>query len=310
MNPVLLVARQSLAALLRERSVILLAVIFTAMIAVSAWLGWSATQTVNAIYQKAADYLAQAGQPIAPNPVAESAPLSVLRNLTVYVSFLGAFAAIVIGQAIIEVDRRSGVLPLIGTRPIAGWKTGLGRIVAVGAATAGLMALAGAIATIVLVSIPGLPMQGPDWLNLASALLLGWVYISIFGFLALGGAALLPGTASGLLAATVVWLAITFVLPALTGNVNPTAAINPVSALASIPETPVFRTFSQTLGPFSLSEAFGWLEARTMGYLPDGLTFRGGVSPSLSLSTAFLGAGVFALLAAWRMDPNTGGPDA
>lgn len=305
-----LVARHLLAVLLRERSILLIALIFAVMVAISAWLGWSATQTVNAIYAKAADYLAQSGKPVPPNPVSEGAPLAILRNLTVYVSFLGAFAAIVIGQGLIETDRRAGVLPLIGARPVTHDEVAWGRLSALGCATGALMGVAGLVAVVVLSAIPSLTLTRADWLHLAFALLLGWVYMTTFGLLALAAAARLPGTASGLLAATVVWLAVTFVLPALTGNVNPTAAINPVSALTSAPDTPVFHWLSRLLGPFSLSEAFGWLQARTMGYLPAGLTPRGPVSPLLTLPLAFLCAGALAFLSVRTIDPNAGGPDA
>lgn len=302
-----LIARQALTGLARDRGVALLAVIFAVMVAVSAFLGWSATQTVNAIYAQAVQWLTTQGAPVPPNPLHEMPPLASLRNLPVYISFLGAFAAIVIGQALVETDRRAGVLPLIGTRAVNSTTVATGRMLALTLATGALMAAAGLVSVLALLTLP-IAMTLNDWIALGTALALGWLYMTTFGLLSLGLAARLPGTAAGLLAATVIWLAITFVLPALTGNVNPTAAINPVSALASVPDTALFHALSRPLGPVSLSEAFGWLEARTMGYLPDGLAPRAPL-PLLSLGLAFAGSAAFAFHANTTLDPN-GGPDA
>jgi ABC-type transport system involved in multi-copper enzyme maturation permease subunit len=302
-----LIARHALRGLARDRGVALLAVILAVMVAVSAFLGWSATQTVNAIYAQAVGWLTAQGAPVPPNPLHEMPPLASLRNLPVYVSFLGAFAAIVIGQALVETDRRAGVLPLIGTRAVTAATVAKGRMLALTVATGALMSVAGLVSILALLTLP-IQMGLADWFSLAAALALGWLYMTIFGLLSLGLAARLPGTAAGLLAATVAWLAITFVLPALTGNVNPTAAINPVSALASVPDMPVFHWLSRLLGPVSLSEAFGWLEARAMGYLPAGLAPRAPL-PLLSLGLAFAASAAFALHANATLD-QTGGPDA
>lgn len=304
---VMLIVRQALSGIARDRGVLLLVAIFAAMVAVSAFLGWSATNTVNAIYGQAVDWLTAQGAVVPPNPMHQRPPLASLRNLPVYISFLGAFAAIVIGQELVETERRAGVLPLIGSRPVPHGRIAVARMLALLIATAFLITVAGAVAILALLSLP-LQMQVADWGALAWALLLGWTYMSAFGLLALGFAARLQGTAAGLLAATVVWLAISFVLPALTGNVNPTAAINPVSALALVPDTPVFHWLSRLLGPVSLSEAFGWLEARTMGYLPEGLAPRAPL-PLLGLWLAFVGSAAFAFHANKTLDPN-GGCDA
>ncbi|NVO26748.1 hypothetical protein HJ526_04900 [Donghicola sp. C2-DW-16] len=301
------IVQQALSGLIRDRGVLLLAAIFAVMVSVSAYLGWSATQTVNAIYGQAVVWLTDQGGVIPPNPLHEAPPLASLRNLPIYVSFLGAFAAIVIGQALVEGDRRAGVLPLIGSRTATPQAVARGRVLALIAATGGLMAVAAIVAVVALLTLP-VQMHQADWISLSQALALGWLYIAIFGLLALGLAARLSGTAAGLLAATVIWLAITFVLPALTGNVNPTAAINPVSALASVPDTPVFHWLSRLLGPLSLSEAFGWAEAQIMGYLPAGLPPRAPL-PVLDLGLATCASAAFALWANQSIDPN-GGPDA
>ena len=310
MSPARLIARQSLAGLTRDRSVLILIVFFAAMVLVTAWLGWSATNTVNAIYADAATYLTASGQPVPPNPVSESAPLAVLRNLGVYISLIGAFGSITIGQLLIETDRRAGTLPLIGARPFDRGDLALGKMRALVTATGAMMAVAGVISVATLFTIPSLIVGPADLLRLVLFLVAGWSYITIFGFLALGAAARMPATASGLIAATVVWLVVTFVLPELTANVHPTAAINPVSTLATTPDSGFFHLMSWVLGPLSLAEGFAWLSGDLLNFLPDGLAPRGPIPPAVTLPGALILTGLFAARSAAKLDLNAGGPDA
>ena len=310
MSPAKLIARHSLANLIRDRSVLMLVGFFAAMVLVTAWLGWSASATVNAIYGDAVQYLTAAGQPVPPNPIGETAPLAVLRNLGVYISLIGAFGAIVIGQLLIETDRKAGTLPLIGARPFDRRDIALGKMRALVIATGAMMAVAGFISVATLFTIPALVVGAGDLLHLALFLIAGWAYITVFGLLALGAAARLTATASGLIAATVVWLVITFVLPELTANVHPTAAINPVSTLANTPDTAFFHFMSTILGPFSLSEAFAWTSGNLLSFLPDGLAPRGPIPPFVTLLAALILATVFAARSAAHLDLNAGGPDA
>ena len=310
MSPAKLIARQSLANLIRDRSVLMLVGFFAAMVLVTASLGWSASATVNAIYSDAVQYLTAAGQPVPPNPIGETAPLAVLRNLGVYISLIGAFGAIVIGQLLIESDRRAGTLPLIGARPFDRRDIALGKMRALVTATGAMMAVAGVISVATLFAIPGLNIGASDLMRLTLFLIAGWAYVTTFGFLALGAAGRLTSTASGLIAATVVWLVITFVLPELTANVHPTAAINPVSTLAPTPDTTFFYYMSTFLGPFSLSEAFAWTSGNLLSFLPEGLPPRGPIPPTLTLLAALVLATVFAARSAAHLDLNAGGPDA
>lgn len=310
MTPARLIARQSLAALTRDRSVLILIAFFAAMVMVTAWLGWSATNTVNSIYADAATYLSASGQPVPPNPVSQSAPLAVLRNLGVYISLIGAIGSIVIGQLLIETDRRAGTLPLIGARSLERRDLALGKMRALVTATGAMMVVAGAISVATLFTIPSLVVGPGDLLRLALFLVTGWAYITIFGFLALGAAARMPATASGLIAATVVWLVVTFVLPELTANVHPTAAINPVSTLANTPDSGFFHMTSRILGPLSLAEGFAWASGDLLSFLPDGLAPRGPVPPAVTLPVTLILAGLFAARSSAKLDLNAGGPDA
>lgn len=310
MTPARSISGHALAGLARERTVVLVAALFVALVLVSAWLGWSATSTVNDIYAQAAAFLKDAGQPVPPNPVTEGSSLALLRNLSVYVSLIGAFAAIVIGTRLIEADRRAGVLPLVASRPLDRLTYANGKIAALTIATGGLAGLAALVSAAALLVLPSVHVAPGEWLRFAAFFALAWGYMLSFGLIALGVTARLSAPAAGLLAATVAWLAVTFVMPALTGNVTPTAAINPVSALAAAPDTGLFHAFGDLFGPLSLAESFKFLSAELLGYLPAGIGPRGVVPPLVDLAAALGLSGAFALAGCLALDPTTGGPDA
>lgn len=302
--------RQSLAVLARERTVLLVAAIFAVLVLVSAYLGWAATSTVDAIYADAAAYLKSVGQTVPANPVTQSSPLALLRNLSVYVVLIGGFAAVVIGTRLIDADRRAGVLPLIIARPLDRLAYAGGKAMALAIANGALIALAAAVSALTLLILPSVHLTGGDAASFVAFFALAWAYMMTFGLIGLGAAARFSAPAAGMLAATVVWLTVTFVLPALTGNVTPTAAINPVSALAPAPDTGTFRVLGDLFGPLSLGESFKYLSASLMGYLPEGILPRGVVPPLVDLSAALAVAAGIALAGSLALDPTKGGPDA
>lgn len=309
MKPASIIGRHALATLARERTIALTAILFAILVLISAYLGWSATTTVDAIYASAVGWFRANGQPIPPNPVTQGSAPGLLRNLTIYVSLIGTFSAIVIGHRLVEADRRAGVLPLIGTRPLDRLDYARGKIGALAEAVGALTAVAAVVGALTLLILPSIHISGAEWARLVIFFVLGWLYMMTFGLVAIGSSALARGETAGLLVPAVLWLTLTFVLPALTGNVLPTAAINPVSALAPAPQTPVFAWSAALLGPFSLAEAYEHLSADLLDYLPAGLPPRGAVPPLVVMILAGAAALAFAINSCLRLDATKGGPD-
>lgn len=308
--PSALLRRHALMALVRERTVALIAALFAALVLVSAYLGWSATATVDAIYAGAMQWFQANGQPVPPNPVTQTTALALLRNLTIYISLIGAFSAIVIGYRMVEADRRAGVLPLIGTRPLDRLDYAKAKIGALALAVLGLIGVAALVGGATLAVLPAVHVSGAEWARLAAFFALGWLYMMTFGLVAIGATARSESETAGLLLPVVLWLTLTFVLPALTGNILPTAAINPVSALAPAPQSVAFDWAAMVLGPVSLAEAYKYLGADLLGYLPAGLAPRGAVPPLAVMILAAAAAFAFALNGGLKLDMTKGGPDA
>jgi ABC-type transport system involved in multi-copper enzyme maturation permease subunit len=240
----------------RDNTVLLLTAMFLVMVLISAYLGWSATNTVTQIYAKAVPALQALGRPIPPNPVGDTPVLSLFRNMVTYVALLGALAALVLGYQTVAADRKAGVVPLIFTRPVARASIALGKIAAI-AMLVGLILMAAALvnaATILL--LPGVVITGAVWMGLIKFYCVSFLYMLAFALLAASCAAWFKTESMALLTPVTIWLALTFIVPQITANIGPMAALNPVSANI-VPPTARFFTYTSTiLGPISIAESY------------------------------------------------------
>ena len=295
-SPGWLIARQSARFVLRERTVALLSLLFVVLVVMSAWLGWSATQAVNRIYLDAAAFLKSTGQPVPTNPVLDISLLSLMRNMSVYVALIGALSAIVIGNRLVGLDRKAGVLPLIGIRPLSRNEYASGKIMALTGLITTLAAVTAPVAVTTFLLLPAITLTGLQWAQLAGFMGVTTLYMGIFGLIGLAAGAAARSETVGLLVPVTLWLTLTFIFPQLTANLNPTAAINPISALAVPPETAFFHWAARILGPFSLADAYKFASAGLLDYLSQGITSPSFIPP---IATLIIATGV-ALAVAWR----------
>ena len=309
-GPAQIIAVQSVRFVLRERIVAALAGLFVMLVLISAWLGWSATATVNSIYLEAAAFLQKTRQGVPPNPVLDISPLSLMRNMVVYVALIGALAAIVIGNQLVSLDRKSGAVPLINVRPILPRQYALAKITALSALVLGLTGIAALASLATFALLPQTGLDAAGWAKLAGFFAVSAVYMIMFGLLALGSAASCRSEGVGLLVPVTVWLTLTFILPALTANILPTAALNPISALAPLPESAFFQWAGLVLGPLSLADAYKVQAAGFLDFLPQGYVLRSAIPPLASLVLATLLAGAWAMRALCRMNRTSGDFDA
>jgi ABC-type transport system involved in multi-copper enzyme maturation permease subunit len=285
-RPAWAIAQQSLRCLLQDRTVALLALLFVVLVMLSAYLGWSATHTINQIYNDAVSYFRAQGQPIPPNPVQELSSLGLMRNLSIYVSLIGALAAIVIGYELVATDRKAAVLPLLGSRPLPPRAYALGKITALLSATGLLSVVAAVIVLATFLALPQVHLSATEWGKLFLFLGLAYGYLVLFGLLAMGIAAQAESESVGLLLPVTLWLTLTFIFPSLTANIHPTSAINPISALALPPDSAFFHGTRAFIGSLSLADDFKYLAAGLLDYRPAGVPAPGGVPPLPGLMLA------------------------
>ncbi len=305
-----MIAGQSIRLALRESTVLLMAGLFAALVLVSAWLGWQATGTVNRIYLDAAQFLAAAGKPVPTNPVLDTSPLILMRNVTIYVILIGALSAIVIGNRLVALDRKAGILPLMASRPMTRADYANAKMLALLVLVAVLFAVSATVGTVTLLLLPGAVVTAGMWVHLIAFFALSGLYMMIFGLIALAATLAFNSESIGLLVPVTLWLTVTFILPALTLNLTPTAVLNPISALAMPPDTGFFYLSGWVLGPFSLAEEYGALSAGLLDYRPAGWVSRSALSPLVSLIGALAIAAVLARWALIHLDPTAEGYDA
>lgn len=198
---------------LRDRTVALLAGLFFAMVLVSAYRGWSATATVNAIYTKAVPVLEAKGLAVPPNPVGHTPPLTLLRNMVTYVALLGALAALMLGHQVVAADRKAGVIPLFFSRPVSRTGLALGKITAVVLAIAAVLLSAGLINVLTMLILPGLSLGGQIWVGVLTFYCVSALYMLAFGLMGATCAAAFSSESMALLIPVTIWLAFTFIVP-------------------------------------------------------------------------------------------------
>lgn len=309
-RPVGLLTLHSLQAALRDRTVLLLALLFLVLVIVSAYLGWSATSTVNAIYMRSVEVMSARGQTIPGNPVLDISPLALLRNMATYVSLIGALAAIVVGHQLVAGERKAGAMPLIGTRPLRKLDLGIAKALALVLAIVALVGFAAIINTATFAVLPEFRLDLSGWGKLVGFYGVSAVYLLAFGFLGLWCSAAAKSETVGLLIPVTIWLTLTFVLPQITSDTNPVAALNPISALAAPPASPFFEVTGWAMGPVSLAESYRVISAQLLDFLPPGYVSHAAIPAIPSLIGLVLGIGILAVRAITRIDMTKGDYDA
>lgn len=288
----------------RDRTVILLAVMFIIMVLVSAYLGWSATNTVNNIYDAAVPAMKAQGLAPAANPVGEMPPLSLFRNMVTYVALLGGLAALVLGHQVIAVDRKSGVMPLLLSRPVTRVNLALGKITAIAATIACLLGIAAVINLLTMMLLPNLAVNGAVVAGLAKFYAVSMLYMLAFSFLGAACALICKTESMALLVPVTIWLALTFIVPQVTSNIGPMAALNPLSANLVQPDGMFFTVTSTLLGPLSIAEAYRYLASTILEVLSGAgttTTMMGALASLIIASIATASAVTFSMC---RLDAN------
>ena len=223
---------------------------------------------MTAYFRKPSRSLKSLGKEIPVNPALEVSPLSDLRNMTTYVSLLGALAAIVLGTQLIGADRKSGVLPLILSRPVSRWSDSLGKILALFVAIAALLTVTAAVNALTMLALPGQTLTLSDWGHLAAFYGVSALCLVTFGLFGMYFSVAAKSESLSLLIPVTIWLAMTFVLPQLTSNTNPMNALNPIKATVVPPAGSFFDITSTILGPVSLMDIYRSLAATILGFTP------------------------------------------
>jgi len=255
MSSILTIAMQEVKVLFRERVFFLLLSIFIVMTLASSFIGLVATTTTTSIYNASVDFLRQGGANNIPsNPLNALPALTNFRNVIVYIFLIGSLLAIVIGHRSFIRERKSGVLPLLLTRPISPTTLFIGKVLGICAALLSITIITFVVSVLSSSMLPFQRLVSEDIMRLFLFYIFSFFYLLFFTFLGLLFAIRTRSESLALFIPVCIWVGISFVLPELVSGQTPTSLLNPVTMDQTAPAGTFFALMSQYLGPISL----GW----------------------------------------------------
>ncbi len=270
--------------------------IFSAVTLFSVFIGWSTRSTTLAIYAATVATLKAAGvSHIAPNPLLGVSSLAIFNNLIIYTLLVGALLAIVIGHRSFVRDRKSGVVPLLLSRPAGRPLYIAGKLCGISAAL--LLVLCGMFVVSVLSTlfIPALYLSGGEFLSLAAFYAVSFVYLAFFAALGLLFGVYTSNESLALLALVLAWIAVVFILPELSTGQNPVSLLNPVTLAHASAASGAFFSYARAiLGPFSFGQDYTALALHFLRISANALNV-GAILKLLAASMIAGAASVFAL---------------
>ncbi len=248
------IAAQQVQSLRRRRVFGAFVGIVAAMTALAGGIGWSSHATIVRVYDDAARLLAAEGKGAPPNPFEQVPTLSLLSNLAIYITLIGALLAIIVGHVSLADDQTGGVGRLIFSRSIsrtsylAGKLTGAAVVVA--AAAGASMAISIVALRVANGAFPSVGELG----RLAGFFGLSWLYLMVFVLIGMVTVLATSRRSLALLVALGAWLVIAFALPQFTSGLRPTTSLNPVTDPASTSQT--FFQVTAHARPASIAEQY------------------------------------------------------
>jgi ABC-type transport system involved in multi-copper enzyme maturation permease subunit len=248
------IASHQLLSLRRQRFFATAIAVLVGVTVLAGILGWASHQTIIGVYDESVKLLATRGQSAPPNPFLLKPVLSMLSNMVIYITMIGALVALVLGHLTVADDETNGIGRLVFTRPLdrsrytVGKLAAAGSVLAIGFAASFLVSVA-ALA-IVNKTFPG----GADLLRLVGFYALSWLYLMVFVVIGAVTMLIARRRSLGLLAAIGVWLVVTFALPQFTSGLRPAQSLNPIVDPVSTSQT--FFKITSNARPYSIAEQF------------------------------------------------------
>jgi ABC-type transport system involved in multi-copper enzyme maturation permease subunit len=229
-------------------------------------LGWASQQTIIGVYDESVTLLASRGLSAPPNPFLLKPVLSLLSNMVVYVTMIGALAALVLGHLTVAEDDTTGIGRLVFSRRITRPQYAAGKIAAAG------LVLGASMLACAVISVAALLLVNRRFLSVVDIGRLGlffgfsWLYLMLFAVIGMITLLMTGRRSLGLLSAMGVWLVITFAVPQFTSGLRPTQSLNPIVDPISTSQT--FFKITSRARPFSISEQFKEASARMIRTAP------------------------------------------
>jgi len=253
-------------ALFKEKTFILLLIIFILMTIFSTYIGWSTKNTIEKVYQETVIKLKESGVSEIPLDTFLIAPvLSILKNMIVYIFLIGSLLAIIIGHSSFMRDRIAGISKIVFSRTISRKEFIIGKIIGIFNVLALIISVSFIISYVSIILVTGHPFSGNEIVKLLIFYVISLAYLIIFAILGLFFAISSRSESLALVIPIIIWIVISFVLPQLTSALNPSTLLNPVSIQQAAPHSRFFTVIQEVIKPFSLSENYKELGSNLLG---------------------------------------------
>jgi ABC-type transport system involved in multi-copper enzyme maturation permease subunit len=295
------IARQQILALRRQHTFVMLLAALLVMTALAGVLGWSSHRTILGVYDESVKLLASQGKPAPENPFRLKPTLSLLSNMVVYIPFIGALLAILLGHVSLADDESNGVGRLVFSRQITRRAYVIGKII--GAAIV-LLAVLGASFVLSYLSlwiVNGVAPTIADSGRLAVFYLLSWLYLIVFALIGMTTVLLTRRRSLALLSAMGAWLVITFVLPQVTSGLRPTQSLNPITDPVSTSQT--FFRITAHARSLSIVEQYKQMSGRILETTTATASVAAGVAVLAAVAVVL---GAITIVLVQRHDYSTG----
>ena len=253
MNAHATIAHKEWRTAIRDRILIVIALLFVAMSIASVYIGSSTKGTEQQVYADIVQLAQQQGTEPPAAPVIY--PLEILANITDYIIMIGAVLAIFLGYRSMRAEHDGGTLTLIRSRPLTYTDILAGKWMGAAGLIGLLLSVTFLFNLVLFILVSGLSPTLGEVIRLAVSLAFAFVYMMMFYTAAL---AITWKTNNGTFAFMVmmtIWIFISFVIPQLADTQrNYAYAISNISGVVST--TPSETPVSQAINLFSPAAQF------------------------------------------------------
>jgi ABC-type transport system involved in multi-copper enzyme maturation permease subunit len=260
------VASHQILALRRRRVLGVLVGSLVGVTVLAGILGWASHQTIIGVYDESAKLLAARGLNAPPNPFLLKPALSLLSNMVIYITMIGALVAAVLGHLTVAEDDTTGIGRLVFSRQISRRQYASGKLCASGLVLGASMIACAVVSVVALLISNGVFPSVGDISRLALFYGFSWVYLMVFAMVGIVTLLIAGRRSLGLLSAMGAWLVVTFAVPQFTSGLRPSQSLNPI--VDPISTSQAFFKITRRARPFSIAEEFKEISARMIRTAP------------------------------------------
>lgn len=254
MKQIRVIAIKEFKAAFKDKVFLVITLLFLVLSIVSVYIGSSTKNALIKAYRDIVSILeSQNASSLPPAPVIY--PLTILANLSVYVSIIGAVLAIFLGFDSFSGERENGTLKLLLTRPLYRDQLVTGKLAGGALVICVLLGVTLIFNTLLFTLVSGMVPDFGELSRLALFITMAFAYMMVFYTATLFVSIRTGDRAFGFLLMMTIWVLVTFVMPQIADSQRNFAyALNPTGQ--TVTQMPTDTVVSKTIEIFSPAAQF------------------------------------------------------